>query len=180
MVGKLQEIDVSISQKLLIDEKQKTLRFFASLFAHSGDSWFILPALFIIWLASDGLAHRYSALFAGAVVVQASFVILIKQIIKRSRPEGRWGSVYRNSDPHSFPSGHAVRVAMITLIAWGLDLSVLKWIFTIWVPLVSFSRVMLGVHYFLDVAAGWVLGFILAGIVLNAQAFFYQLFPFIF
>jgi len=117
VINKLYEIDISISQKLLLDEKQKILRIFASLFAHSGDSWFILPALFIIWLITDGTTHRYSALFAGAVVVQAILVILLKQVIKRRRPEGRWGSVYRNSDPHSFPSGHAVRVAMMAVIA---------------------------------------------------------------
>jgi len=39
---------------------------------------------------------------------------------------------------------------------------------------------MLGVHYFFDVTAGWILGIILAIIVLLTQNYFNQLLPFVF
>ncbi len=48
---------------------------------------------------------RLGLLFALAVIVLA-----IKFSIRRRRPEGEWGAMYRKTDPHSFPSGHATLV----------------------------------------------------------------------
>ncbi len=180
MIEKFLVIDQRISDKLHLSEKHRFLRSAAAFFAHSGDSWFLLAGLFLIWLFTDGLWHRYSAIFGGAIIFQATFVIGIKFLIRRRRPEGEWGGVYRNTDPHSFPSGHAVRAVMLAVMAWSLDIQPINWILTIWAPLVSIARVALGVHYFFDVAAGWGLGVILAEIMLALQPFFYILLPFIF
>jgi undecaprenyl-diphosphatase len=179
MIKKLLEYDHKISSKLVIPEDRKTLRKITSFFAHSGDSWFWGAALFVIWLFAKGEVHTVCALFAGAILVQALLVLFIKSKIKRDRPEGEWGAVYRNIDPHSFPSGHAVRACMLATIAWGLHLQPLAIILTIWVPLVSLARVRMAVHYLSDVLAGWALGLILAWIVLCAQPLLYQWFPFI-
>jgi len=172
--------DIQFSERFFLSESRIYQRRIASFFAHSGDSWFLLAGLFIIWILSKGLTHTYSALFAGAIVIQASFIIGLKYLIKRSRPEGNWGSIYRNTDPNSFPSGHAVRVVMLAAMSWGLGIFPLNWILTIWAPLVSFARVMLGVHFLIDIIAGWILGILLAITILTLQPFFIQLFPFIF
>jgi undecaprenyl-diphosphatase len=179
MFEKINQQDLKISRKMQLPVEQKLLRSMAAFFAHSGDSWFWLAALFIIWLVSHGQTHTTAALLAGAIVLQASLVLLIKFTIKRSRPEGDWGAIYRKTDPHSFPSGHAVRAIMLACLAWGLGLSPLNWILTIWAPLVSLARVSLGVHYFSDVLAGWLLGVLLALGVLAAQPILYAWFPFI-
>jgi undecaprenyl-diphosphatase len=180
MFKKIDEIDQKLSQKLRLAQDKKILRAAASFLAHSGDSWFWLAALFIIWIFAKGQTHTLAALFAGAIVFQAALVLVIKFTIKRRRPEGEWGAVYRNADPHSFPSGHAVRAIMLATLAWGLGLSPLCWILTIWAPLVSLARVSLGVHYLSDVVAGWLMGIVLAVIVISAQPLLYQFFPFVF
>lgn len=180
MLKSLLELDHKISAKLLLPEEKKLIRSAAAFFAHSGDSWFWVAGLFIVWLLTRGGWHRYSALFAGAIVIQASLVIAIKFLIKRQRPEGQWGEIYRKTDPNSFPSGHAVRAVMLAVMAWGLNLSPLNWLLAIWAPMVSLARVSLGVHYLVDVVAGWLIGVLIALLILAAQPFFYQYFSFAF
>ena len=180
ILEKIIKSDIQVSEKLFLSESRIVTRKFASFFAHSGDSWFLLAGLFFLWLFSKGQIHTYSALFAGAILIQASFVIALKFLIKRSRPEGDWGSVYRKTDPNSFPSGHAVRVVMLAVMAWRLDIYPLNWILAFWAPLVSFARVMMGVHFLTDIIAGWILGVVLAIGILLLQPFFYRAFPFVF
>jgi membrane-associated phospholipid phosphatase len=89
-------------------------------------------------------------------------VMSIKFLVRRRRPEGEWGSIYRNTDPHSFPSGHAARAFLIAVVASALApawLGILLWI---WAPLVSIARVAMGLHYVSDVVAGAMLGIVVA------------------
>jgi len=180
LIKKILEIDQNVSRRFLLSENKRFLRKFAAFFAHSGDSWFLEIGLFLIWIFTEGKWHSYSALFAGAIVIQAVIVIAIKFLIKRRRPEGDWGAVYRNTDPHSFPSGHAARAIMLSSISFGLGINLLGWILLFWGICVSFARVSLGVHYLTDIIAGWVIGSILAVGILAAQPIFYRLFPFAF
>ena len=116
---------------------------------------------------------------AGSILALAALVMGIKFIVRRQRPVGDWGAIYRNTDPHSFPSGHAARSIMLAILCWKFGLQPLAWVLTIWVPLVSLSRVMMGVHYLIDVIVGWVLGFITALGLLALQPLLYSLFHFI-
>ena len=97
-----------------------------------------------------------------SLVVLAVFVIALKFLIRRRRPEGDWGQIYRATDPHSFPSGHAARAFLFAVLAIGLGPIWLAWIFMIWAPLVSLARVMMGVHYLSDVVAGILIGILFA------------------
>jgi len=180
MLKKILEKDFEISRKFFLDEDRKILRKTAAFFAHSGDSWFWVAGLFLIWSLSSGVSHLLSALLAGAIMMQAIVVLAIKFTIKRRRPEGDWGAIYRNTDPHSFPSGHAARACMLAVLAWNFDITPLNWILTIWAPLVSMARVSLGVHYLSDVIAGWLLGFPLAYVAILFQPLLVQTFPYIF
>ena len=69
---------------------------------------------------------------------------------------------------------------MLAVMAWGFNLSPLCWILTIWAPLVSLARVALGVHYLVDVVAGWILGILIALAMLQLYPFIAQLLPFAF
>lgn len=180
MIKKILELDVEISQRFLLSESKVILRKLASFIAHSGDSWYIEIVLFLIWVFSSGKTHTIAAYFAGSVIIQALLVIAIKFLIKRRRPEGKWGEVYRNADPHSFPSGHAARMIMLSVLAFGFSLSAMGWIVLIWGLTVSFARVSLGVHYLADIIVGWLIGIFLAEMMLSLQSFFFQLFPFVF
>ena len=180
MINALLEIDRKLSTKLLIPPENKLLHKAAAFFAHSGDSWFWVAGLFMVWLTTKGVWHSIAALLAGAIIFQACFVLGIKFLIRRKRPEGDWGEIYRKTDPHSFPSGHAVRACMLAVMALGLNLYPLFWILTIWAPLVSLARVALGVHYLVDVVAGWILGFFIAIAMLQFYPLLVRFLPFVF
>lgn len=95
--------------------------------------------------------------------------MLLKFSIRRRRPEGQWGAIYRNTDPHSFPSGHAARATLLVVLtfAWGpIWLAILL---LIWAPLVALARVALGVHYLSDILAGAGLGLVFGVIGILTQ-----------
>jgi undecaprenyl-diphosphatase len=92
----------------------------------------------------------------------AALVLVIKFRVRRKRPEGEWGTIYRNTDPHSFPSGHAARAFLIAVVATALAPAWLAIVLWIWAPLVALARVAMGVHYVSDVVAGALLGIVVA------------------
>jgi undecaprenyl-diphosphatase len=131
----------------------------ASVFAHSGDSWFWLPGLAIVAILGDARWRYFALLLIGAILATAGVVFILKFSIRRQRPASEWGSFYRKTDPHSFPSGHAARAFVLATL--GMIFAPLAWlgpVLVIWAVLVSLARVSLGVHYLSDILAGAVLG----------------------
>ncbi len=158
----LLELDARLSDQLRVAEKPGVLRNFAAFFAHSGDSWFWAAALILLWLFSDPAWKQWEVVEFFGILGLAGVVLAIKFLVRRERPQGEWGGIYRNSDPHSFPSGHAARAFLIAVIASAFGPI---WLFAalwIWAPLVALARVSMGVHYVSDVVAGAVLGVIVA------------------
>jgi undecaprenyl-diphosphatase len=92
--------------------------------------------------------------------------MVIKFTIRRQRPEGEWGAIYRSTDPHSFPSGHAARAVMLAVVAMGTGPAWFAALLVVWAPLVCLARVAMGVHYLSDILAGMLLGLVLGGITL--------------
>jgi membrane-associated phospholipid phosphatase len=117
---------------------------------------------------------------AFSVVVLAVIVIAIKFTVRRRRPEGEWGAIYRTADPHSFPSGHAARAFLLAVLAWALGPPWFAWLMVIWAPAVSVARVMMGVHYLSDVIAGMVTGFLVAVLLLQLQPIVMSFLSFLF
>jgi undecaprenyl-diphosphatase len=145
-----------------VAEKPGTLRNVASFFAHSGDSWFWGLGMLILWQLGSSFWQRWAVYELFWISILAALVMTLKFIIKRKRPEGEWGAIYRNTDPHSFPSGHAARAFLIAVLASLLGpvwLAALLWI---WAPLVCLARVAMGVHYISDVIAGAIVGILVA------------------
>ena len=180
MIEKLLLLDNRISDKLRLREEQRFLKGIFSLLAHSGDSWYIEIVLFFIWIFTDGLAHTVSAYLAGSVIIQALIVLSIKFMIKRERPQGAWGDIYRKTDPHSFPSGHAARAFMLAILSFGFNLPFMGWIILIWGISLSLARVSLGVHFLIDIIAGWGIGILLGMLMRSLQPLFLGLLPFVF
>jgi undecaprenyl-diphosphatase len=165
MLKNLLETDAHWSARLRIAEKPGPLRRLAIFLAHSGDSWFWGIGLVLVWWLGD-VFWKHSALwiFIG-IAVTAIITQALKWLIRRERPEGNWGALYRNVDPHSFPSGHSSRVAMLAVLGLALGPTWFALLLGLWAPLVALARVSMGVHYLSDVLAGAALG-IIVGLVL--------------
>ncbi|MGE5071949.1 MAG: phosphatase PAP2 family protein, partial [Anaerolineae bacterium] len=114
------EIDNRLSKDMGVAEKPGILRTIAVFFAHSGDSWFWGLALLVLWLLADDFWKKRAVVMVASVSLLALLVFPLKQAIRRRRPEGLWGMIYRKTDPHSFPSGHAARAFLIAVLATGM------------------------------------------------------------
>jgi membrane-associated phospholipid phosphatase len=161
------ELDARLSSQMRMAEKPGALRAIAVFLAHSGDSWFWAIGLFAIWISGDSFWKEWAVVQFGSISLLVIMVLAIKFRIKRKRPEGEWGRIYRLTDPHSFPSGHAARAFLIATIATGLGPSWLAMALWIWAPLVALARVAMGVHYLSDIVAGALFGILAAWIGLQ-------------
>ncbi|MBR6088571.1 MAG: phosphatase PAP2 family protein [Anaerolineaceae bacterium] len=181
MVRKIADWDRKITAFLRIEPQKGLLFKFAAALAHSGDSWIWCGVMFVIWLFADGGLERTLAYWAGAIVVTALFVFVLKRVIARARPEGTWGDVYRKTDPYSFPSGHSVRAGLILMLAIHTFRS--PWLiclFAVWAVLMALSRIMTGVHYFFDVMMGFFLGLLIGWFWIAIEPWVFRTFPFLF
>jgi undecaprenyl-diphosphatase len=158
---KLLTFDAQLSQRLRVAEKPGVRRNIAILLAHSGDSWFWLLGLVVLWLAADVAWKRLAVILVLGILITAAVVMTVKFTVRRQRPSGEWGAIYRNTDPHSFPSGHAARGVMLAVVMLMVGPIWLGIFLLIWGPLVALARVAMGVHYVSDIAAGALLGGVL-------------------
>ena len=159
-------LDARLSAQMRVAERPGLLRTTAAILAHSGDSWFWWAGLALLWWLGNAFWRPWALTVLLSIIGLAVIVLAIKFTIRRRRPEGEWGGMYRRTDPHSFPSGHAARTILIGVLAIGLGPGWLAIILCIWAPLVALARVAMGLHYLSDVVAGALLGAIAGGIVL--------------
>ncbi|MBN1535861.1 MAG: phosphatase PAP2 family protein [Anaerolineales bacterium] len=159
--------DDTNSRRLRIAERPGALRTLVAILAHSGDSWLWIAGLAFVWLWGDDAWKARSEILALGIVFTAVLVMILKFTIRRRRPEGEWGRVYRATDPHSFPSGHAARSALIAVLACSFGIPWFGIILVIWAPLVALARVAMGLHYLSDVIVGTLIGVLIgAGVIL--------------
>lgn len=156
------ELDARFSSLLRVAEKPGLLRRLAIVLAHSGDSWIWAPVLIAAWFFSNPEWKKWETVELFGILGLAAVVLLVKLLVKRKRPEGEWGEIYRNTDPHSFPSGHAARAFLIAVVGTALAPPWLAAVLWVWAPLVALARVSMGVHYLSDVVAGMILGIVVA------------------
>ncbi len=179
MMEKLLTLDVNLSNRLRMEVDDSFRWKLVAFLAHSGDSWFWLVGLALAWLLSPSW-KGFSAFLMLDILILAAVVMSIKFIVRRSRPPGEWGSIYRSTDPHSFPSGHAARAMMIASVVAA---NAPPWVavgVVIWALLVSLSRIFTGMHYISDVIAGMALGLLSGGVFLAVQGWMIQFLPFLF
>jgi undecaprenyl-diphosphatase len=134
-----------------------------------GDGWFwyaLLALLPVIYGAEGGFASLHIGLTAAVGVL---IYKLIKTRAVRERPYITHSAIHAVSVPldrYSFPSGHTLHAVAFTLMAasyfpeWASALAALA-------LLIALSRVILGLHYPTDVAAGALLGGGLAALSLQ-------------
>jgi undecaprenyl-diphosphatase len=160
-VGQLLVLDADLSVRLRLAESPGILRSIAMFFAHSGDSWLWAAGILLVWFFGSPFWKSRALMLGISVVITALLVLTIKFTVRRKRPEGDWGEIYRSTDPHSFPSGHAARSFMLAVLAIGLGPAWFAILLLIWAPLVGLARVAMGVHYLSDVVVGAFLGILM-------------------
>ncbi len=119
-IRQLLKLDARLSKALLVPAEKTVLSLILKVLAHSGDSWFWLLGLILAWFLCDGECRMRSGFLVIGLVIMAAAVILMKFSIRRPRPEGEWGQIYRITDPHSFPSGHAARSAALAVMGMAI------------------------------------------------------------
>jgi undecaprenyl-diphosphatase len=155
---KIESLDVLYSDRLRFIEHGGLLRRFAIIMAHSADPWTSLIALFLLFSFGDAFWKVRALVMITGTLLTAGVVFVIKYTVRRSRPQGEWGRIYRVTNPHSFPSGHAARCFMLAVVGFALGPFWFGLLLFIWGFLVSMARVGMGVHYLSDIIVGSVIG----------------------
>ena len=126
--------------------------------AHTADLIILFPAAGLIWLLGREPWKSWAWKAGLALLIGTFLTGILKLIFKRRRPDGRWGAFDRLVDPHSFPSGHANRVAILATFAVIHGGPSLAAGVSIWALAVGLSRIILGMHFLSDVLAGLLAG----------------------
>ena len=160
-------MDRAVTSALTIPAGWKALRAAALCVAHSGDSLVLAALLIAGWFVGDNTwKARVLVTTIGLVLAEISIVI-IKVLVKRNRPPGTAGWIYRKTDPYSFPSGHAARAALLSITSAVLGPAALFVTILAWSPVMLLSRIAIGIHFVLDIVVGLVVGAGLSVVVLE-------------
>ncbi|HJV61716.1 MAG TPA: phosphatase PAP2 family protein [Albitalea sp.] len=131
-----------------------------------GMLWYVLIASLPWWGGPTGLKCALYMVALGAV--NLVFYKALKQRVARRRPYVSCPGIRacaRSLDEFSFPSGHTMHAVAFSLVLahYHPALAAPLWAFT---ALVAVSRVVLGLHYPSDVAAGALIGWLTAKFML--------------
>jgi undecaprenyl-diphosphatase len=140
-----------------------TLTGFFETITFTGSFRVLFPLTTSATIALLCLRRRFEALLLTTSVLSAATVVYVTKVaVGRARPtlwetEWYWGS--------SFPSGHTLVVTAFAIAAalcisriWPVAREFALWIAILWICLVAFSRLVLGVHWPTDVLAAACIG----------------------
>jgi undecaprenyl-diphosphatase len=119
---------------------------------------YVLIAFGVVW--KDGVSNPFVQALAIAFMVERPLYFVLKNGLKRDRPQAALNNVKSfivPSDQFSFPSGHTSAAFMMATLcsAFWPSLAVVLYA---WSISVGFSRVLLGVHFPSDVVIGAAMG----------------------
>ena len=127
-----------------------------------GVVWYALMASLALIGGNDGT--RVALQMAVGGLAGMAIYRVLKQRLVRERPFVSHAGILRGAVPldrYSFPSGHTLHAVCFTALAVS-SYPGLAWVLVPFALLVAASRVVLGLHYPTDVAAGAALGALLA------------------
>ncbi|MCE9679938.1 phosphatase PAP2 family protein [Shewanella sp. AS1] len=143
---------------------QKQLHIQARWISASGDG----PLYLLLILALCYFDARGFQLFNTALVgflLELPLYLLLKNSIRRTRPCDRISLAdglqlrldFQPSDKFSLPSGHSAAACVMATSIAAIYPQMMLFVYG-WALLIGLSRIVLGVHYPLDIAAGFLLG----------------------
>lgn len=135
-------------------------------------SYVVLPALFLVYVCTFAKNKMYFFALTTLSAISAWLIAnMLKMAVMRLRPFESLSQIIplTRPDGYSFPSQHSTVFATLTVIAFHLDVR-FGYVMLFLTLLIGFSRIVAGVHYPLDVIAGFILG----GIVGYSFVFFFK------
>lgn len=134
----------------------------------TGASWLtlvllygFLPALAIFWFFNR--SQRPYAILIVWIMAGNILTPILQNFFSRPRPDPDQVAVLQHLTAYSFPSGHSIGVVLLTGAIIALSLrtrwrGLLVWLSVIFMMVVGWSRIYLGVHWLTDVMAGYIVG----------------------
>ncbi|MBX2884708.1 MAG: phosphatase PAP2 family protein [Granulosicoccus sp.] len=135
--------------------------------SRSGDGYIQAAVPCGAWLQGSDDARLLAIRFAWAFAIERVLYFVLKNGLKRRRPPEcvpDFQSLIIPSDKFSFPSGHTSAAFLLASLIFDIAPLLGVGLF-IWASGVGLSRVILGVHFPSDIAAGAVLGLSVAATV---------------
>ena len=167
-ISRLQELELGLCLRLSQAQRLRSALYFFRAVSKAGDGllWFALAGLLPLLAGAAALptVRRMATVGIAAALVSKA----LKMLTGRSRPFRAHTGVLLGAAPldrYSFPSGHtlhAVAFSIVVLATYGR----LAWLLVPFTLAVALSRVVLGLHYPTDVAAGAAVGALLAFVTL--------------
>ena len=141
---------------------------------------FIFP-LILFWIFSILKLKNYrwhlAVLIPLGILLTDQTGTAIKKLELRNRPWTVYEDVNhlggKGGKTYSFPSNHAANSSFLAN-GFGFFYPQFKWILLVFAGIVGYSRIYIGVHYPLDVCAGFILGWLAAKLLLGLAGTFFK------
>jgi undecaprenyl-diphosphatase len=164
MFRRIDALEHSLCLRLNRGCRQDAVRSGFAIVSRLGDGvfWYVIMACLPIFYGQNGLEVSVRMVAVGLVGV--ALYKWLKQRLVRERPCVAMIGIVRGAAPldqYSFPSGHTLHAVSFCIVV-VVSFPQLTWLCVPFALLVATSRVVLGLHYPSDVAAGALIGAVLA------------------
>jgi membrane-associated phospholipid phosphatase len=162
---------LSLALTILLQEALPRLQGPMSIITMLGDEpFFLIIVPIVYWCVDKRLGRQLGYIFLLSAFVNNS----VKNFLRQPRPFWLEPSVQLSeAEGYGLPSGHVQNpTAVFVLLAFWLRRSWVWLLVILYITLLGFSRLYLGVHFLQDLIAGLLLGLVVLGIILAWQHYF--------
>ena len=160
LLARLHHADLRLLGTIFRQGNRRAIRRLARALSRTGDGFLHVAAAALVVVLRAPQAWHFVTLLALSLCVERSVYFLLKNSLRRPRPADAvpgFHSLITAADKFSFPSGHT-SAAFLLASCFCTVFGVLAMPLFAWATLVALSRVVLGVHYPGDTAAGAAIG----------------------